>query len=217
MESKIEEALDGGDMPPLGRYRLDLLTETWSWSREVYAMHGFEPGEVVPTTGLMISHKHPDDVGNIDGTLRRSAESGEAFSSVHRIVDARGETRTLVITGQGHREEGTGQVTLLSGYFIDVTGSHRAAAAREATASIRAVAERRAVIDQARGMLMMVYAVDADTAFQLLRRLSNDANVPVRDIARELVGFVASSVPAAAESRGLVDEFLRTLRSSGRD
>lgn len=216
MESKIEEALDGGEMPPVGRYRFDLLTETWSWSREVYAMHGFEPGEVIPTTGLMVSHKHPDDLGNVDGTLRRSAESGEAFSSVHRIVDAQGRTRTLVITGQGYREEGTGQVTMLSGYIIDVTGSHRAAAARDATASIQAATERRAVIDQARGMLMMVYSVDDDLAFQLLRRVSNDMNVPVRDIAQELVGFVESSVPEAPESRGLVDAFLRSFRSSGR-
>ncbi|MFD7025398.1 PAS and ANTAR domain-containing protein [Promicromonospora sukumoe] len=216
MESKIEEALDGGEKPPVGRYRLELLTETWSWSREVYAMHGFEPGDVVPTTGLMVSHKHPDDMGNIDGTLRRSAESGEAFSSVHRIVDARGATRTLVITGQGHRENGTGEVTVISGYIIDVTGSHRAAAARDATASIQASAERRAAIEQARGMLMMVYSVDHDMAFQLLRRVSNDANVPLRDIAQELVGFVESSVPAPPESRGLVDEFLRSFRSSGR-
>ncbi|MFI8524075.1 PAS and ANTAR domain-containing protein [Promicromonospora sukumoe] len=216
MESKIEEALDGGEMPPVGRYRLDLLTETWSWSREVYVMHGFEPGEVVPTTGLMVSHKHPDDLGNVDGALRRSAESGEAFSSVHRIVDTRGETRTLVITGQGYREEGTGEVTVLSGYIIDVTDAHRAAAARDATAAIQASAERRAAIEQARGMLMMVYSVDHDLAFQLLRRVSNDTNVPLRDIARELVGFVESSVPAAPESRGLVDEFLRSFRSSGR-
>lgn len=216
MESKIEEALDGGEMPPVGRYRLDLLTETWSWSREVYAMHGFEPGEVVPTTGLMVSHKHPDDLGNIDGTLRRSAESGEAFSSVHRIVDAQGMTRTLVITGQGYRESGTGEVTVISGYVIDVTDSHRAAAARDATASIQAATERRAAIEQARGMLMMVYSVDQDMAFQLLRRVSNDANVPLRDIAQELVGFVTSSVPGSGEGRGLVDAFLRSVRSSGR-
>ncbi len=83
-------------------------------------------------------------------------------------------------------------------------------------ASVQASAERRATIEQARGMLMMVYSVDQDMAFQLLRRVSNDANVPLRDIARELVGLVESSVPAVPESRGLFDEFLRSVRSSGR-
>ncbi|MFI2363621.1 PAS and ANTAR domain-containing protein [Promicromonospora sp. NPDC019610] len=214
MEGKIEEVLDGGDMPPVGRYLLDLVTEKWSWSDEVYKMHGFEPGEVVPTTGLMLSHKHPDDLGQTDGVLKQAAESGETFSSVHRIIDAKGATRVLVITGQGRRDASTGQVAELYGYFIDVTGSHRAAAAREATLSIKASAERRAVIDQARGMLMMVYSVDHDMAFQLLRRVSNDTNVPVRDIADAMVEFVSSSVPATAENRARVDEFLRSFSPS---
>lgn len=215
MEGKIEEVLDGGDVPPVGRYLLDLATEKWSWSDEVYVMHGFEPGEVVPTTSLMLAHKHPEDLGRTDGVLKEAAESGETFSSVHRIVDAKGNTRTLVITGQGRRDAGTGRIAELFGYFIDVTGSHKAAAAREATISIKASAERRAVIDQARGMLMMVYSVDHDMAFQLLRRVSNDTNVPVRDIADAMVQFVLSSVPATAENRTRIDEFLRSFSQSG--
>ena len=217
MEDKIEEVLDGGDMPPVGRYLLDLVTETWSWSSEVYRMHGFEPGQVVPTTALMLAHKHPDDLGQTDGLLEQAADSGRTFSSVHRILDAQGGTRTLVITGEARRDPGTGQVAELSGYFIDVTGSHRAATAREATLSIRASSERRAVIDQAKGILMMTYSLEHTMAFELLRRVSNETNVPVRDIARSLVDLASSSALITPVERSVVDEFLRSLSSVGRD
>jgi hypothetical protein len=171
-------------------------------------MHGFEPGEIVPTTPLMLSHKHPDDRARVDGVLRRAAETGQPFSSVHRILDAKGRTRTLAVTGQGRRDPGTGQVTELFGYFIDVTESHREAAARDATASIRASAERRAVIEQAKGVLMVVYGVDEEGAFEQLRHASNQTNIAVRDIAYTLVHLFSGREVTVFPTREAIDEFL---------
>jgi PAS domain-containing protein len=208
IDGTIEQALDGGGRPPVGRYRLDLATGEWAWSDEIYEMHGFEPGEIVPTTQLMLSHKHPDDRGRVDGVLRRAAATGRTFSSVHRILDARGNTRTLAVTGQGRRDPGTGRVTELFGYFLDVTESHREAAAREATVSIRASAERRAVIEQAKGVLMMVYGVDGDVSFDLLRQASNAANIAVRDIAYSLVHLFAGPDVTLVPTREAIDDFL---------
>jgi hypothetical protein len=171
-------------------------------------MHGFEPGQIVPTTPLMLSHKHPDDRARVDGLLRRAAETGQPFSSVHRIRDAQGETRTLAVTGQGRRDPATGRVTELFGYFIDVTESHREAAARDATASIQASAERRAVIEQAKGVLMVVYGIDEEAAFDLLRQASNLANIAVRDIAYSLVHLFSGPGVTAFPTREAIDEFL---------
>ncbi|WP_420807803.1 PAS and ANTAR domain-containing protein [Antribacter gilvus] len=166
-------------------------------------MHGFEPGEVVPTTKMMLSHKHPEDRARVDGVLRHAAATGEPFSSVHRIYDARGKIRTLAVTGQGRRDPGTGEVVELIGYFIDVTEAQREAAQREATASIQASAKRRAVIEQAKGVLMVVYCIDADEAFDRLRLASNAANVPVRDLADWLVQWFSrpgvTAFPAGQE------------------
>lgn len=91
-DEAVEAALAAGAKPPVGRYRLDLTTGRWVWSDEVYIMHGFQPGEIVPTTELMLSHKHPEDRARVDGVLRTAAETGEPFSSVHRIYDARGRS-----------------------------------------------------------------------------------------------------------------------------
>src|SRR5690606_16902586 len=57
----IEMALARGADQQIGQYRLDLTTGVWWWSPETYRLHGFEPGEVVPTTALVLAHKHPED------------------------------------------------------------------------------------------------------------------------------------------------------------
>ncbi|MGI5191575.1 PAS and ANTAR domain-containing protein [Promicromonospora sp. CA-289599] len=206
--SDIEEALVSGVRPPVGRYRLDLATGEWAWSDEVYVMYGFEAGEVVPTTPLMLSHKHPDDRNRVDGMLQRAAETGEPFSSVHRIVDAAGRTRTLAVTGQGRRDPATGRTTELFGYFIDVTKAQREAAAREASASIQASSERRAVIEQAKGVLMVVHGIEEDEAIDRLREASNQSNVPLRDIAYSLVQLFSGPDVTEFPTSEVIDNFL---------
>lgn len=58
--------------------------------------------------------------------------------------------------------------------------------ARQSSATDRAL-QTRTTIGQAEGILMERFAIDADAAFSVLRRYSQDLNVPVRDIARQLV------------------------------
>lgn len=191
-EETLEAALAPGHQVPLGRYRLDLTTGTWAWSDEVFAMHGFSPGEVVPTTELVLAHKHPRDRERVDHVLRKAATTGMPFSSVHRIVDAHGRTRTLAVTGQAKRDPGSGTITELYGYFIDVTEPSREHAQREATVSIRAAAEYRASIEQAKGVIMVAFGLDAEEAFERLRTASNRLNVPVRNLGAWLVQWFSS-------------------------
>jgi hypothetical protein len=46
--------------------------------------------------------------------------------------------------------------------------------------------EDRAVIEQTKGMLMFMYAIDADEAFELLRQQSQDHNIKLRLIAEQI-------------------------------
>jgi GAF domain-containing protein len=48
--------------------------------------------------------------------------------------------------------------------------------------------ESRAVIEQAKGVLMASHKVDADGAFELLRQRSQHSNRKLRDVARDVVG-----------------------------
>ncbi|PJI90959.1 PAS and ANTAR domain-containing protein [Luteimicrobium subarcticum] len=189
----VVSSLAAGQAQAVGRYRVDLATGQWWWSDEIYAMHGFERGDVAPSTALMLAHKHPDDRERVDRTWQEAARTGLPFSSVHRVIGGDGETRVLGVVGQGRRAQ-DGQVTELVGYFIDLTDSHRRAGMREAAASIRTAAESRAAIEQAKGVIITVLDLDEDEAFALLRDASNRSNVPVRTLATGVLDFVRSQV-----------------------
>lgn len=53
--------------------------------------------------------------------------------------------------------------------------------------------QSRALIDQARGILMAEHRCDAEEAFQILRRTSQASNRKMRDLAREIVERTAAS------------------------
>jgi PAS domain S-box-containing protein len=194
-DAEIEHALARGAGQQIGRYRLDLATGVWWWSSETFLMHGFAPGDVVPTTALVLAHKHPDDRDRVRQVLEQARRTGEPFSSLHRIMDARGRERSLVVVGQGRRRADTGHVVELLGYFIDVTQTVRAEAAARAERDIAAAAHSRGPIDQAKGMVALACAVDPEEAFRRLRRVSNDRNVPLRELAEQVVGTATSGAP----------------------
>ena len=55
------------------------------------------------------------------------------------------------------------------------------------TELLRRILERRVVIEQAKGMLMFVYGIDADEAFDVLRHQSQDHNVKLHDVAEQVI------------------------------
>jgi GAF domain-containing protein len=65
---------------------------------------------------------------------------------------------------------------------------------------MKAAMASRAVIEQAKGIIMAQNRCDADAAFEVLRRASMGRNVKLRDLARELVVAVAGS-PAGTAGR----------------
>ena len=195
----IEWALARGAGQQIGQYRLALSTGTWWWSPETYRLHGFEPGEVVPTTALILAHKHPDDRDRVRLVLDEARRTGEAFSSVHRIMDARGRERSLVVVGQGRRDRDTGVVVDLVGYFVDVSQAVHAHAQARSARDIAAAALARGTIEQAKGMVAMACGLDPDEAFEWMRQASNHRNVRLRDLARLVVDLGSRGGPDALQ------------------
>src|SRR4051812_26089521 len=94
---------------PVARFRFDAVDDTWWWSPAMYTLHGFSPGEVVPTTALLISHKHADDRARTESLLRAVLHTGEPFCSRHRIIDAPGTVRLVPTLAEGpDGESGSG-------------------------------------------------------------------------------------------------------------
>jgi len=188
---------------PVGGFTADLLTGRSRWSDRVVEMHGFVPGEIVPSIDLMLSHVHPEDRERVAGLLATGQAHGGEIGSMHRIVDALGRPRVLSLAGRV-RESSTSPCELV-GYMLDITEPQRQTADRAATAAIAAAAASRATIEQAKGILMALRAMDDDEAFAALRRRSNDTNVPLRDVA----GTLVERARTADEPAAVVDEFAR--------
>lgn len=62
------------------------------------------------------------------------------------------------------------------------------------TAALTEITENRAVIEQVKGMLMLIYRVDADAAFELLRWRSQESNVKLRALAERVLHDYAELV-----------------------
>lgn len=178
-------------------------TQLWRWSDEVYRIYGFSPGEVVPTTELLMAHKHPDDIARTQRALEAALRTGDPFSCRHRVVDARGAIRTVVAVGRGVVVDG--KVVQLHGYLVDVTASLRQDIKAEADAAVRAATEHRSVIDQAKGALMLALGVDEEVAFALLAARSQAVNVKLRAVASALVEDIAEGRLDSATAEAMTD------------
>ncbi len=82
--------------------------------------------------------------------------------------------------------------------LCDTTTRSRAATASAGAANLRCALTSRAVIDQAKGILMARLGVDAEGAFARLVTVSNRLNVKVRALAQLVVDGHADHLLAAA-------------------
>jgi AmiR/NasT family two-component response regulator len=81
-------------------------------------------------------------------------------------------------------------VTRFAGYaVVPVSNMYLYETAVERAEHLQAALDSRAVIDQAKGILMERFKLTADQAFQALARISMETNTKVRDVA---VRFVES-------------------------
>jgi GAF domain-containing protein len=86
------------------------------------------------------------------------------------------------------------------GAVVDIDG------AREVAAQMEQAMASRAVIEQAKGVLMGRHALDEKEAFDVLRRQSQNRNVKLRTLAAEVVSEVVSGVGGGV-SGGIEQQF----------
>lgn len=193
--------LSGGHTHDIGRFQFFIADQRWVWSDEVARMHGYRPGQVQPTTELLLSHKHPDDRAKVADILQR-VQSGGLFSSRHRIVDVRGQTHWMVVVSD-HLTDSSGKVIGTQGYYIDTTAGLQS----DLTAAMGRVVESRATIEQAKGILMIAYDIDENRAFEILKWRSQATKQKLKDVAAQLVSSLRRA-GLSAESTSTIDQLL---------
>ncbi len=203
----VEQALAGGTPQRLGWFRFYFEDQRWEWSDELQRMHGYQPGTVTPTTELVLSHKHPEDRQRAAATIEDMVEHRRAFSTRHRIIDTAGAVHHVVVVGDELCDD-NGEVIGTQGFYVDVTTESQTE--ELITARVAAIAERRGAIDLTKGMLMAVYGIDEQAAFNVLRSLSQVHNIKVASLAQQIAADFASLGETNVVARGRFDRLLLT-------
>lgn len=209
-QKSVEHVLAGGDMQRVGWFRFYFADERWEWSPQVQSMHGYEPGTVEPTTDLVLSHKHPDDYGQVAATLEEIKRTAGAFSTRHRIIDTHGETHHVVVVGDKIFDD-AGDVVGTHGFYVDVTPAMAERQNKMVTAAVAEIAEARGLIEQAKGMLMLIDRINAESAFELLKWRSQETNTKLRLLAEQIVkDFLELTYEEELPPRSTYDRLLLT-------
>jgi aryl carrier-like protein len=204
----VEQALAGAPQR-VGWFRFYFQEQRWEWSEQVQRMHGYEPGTVIPTTELVLAHKHPDDRHQVAKTIDDMLRTHRAFSTRHRILDTSGAVHHVVVVGD-QLTDPQDVVIGTHGYYVDITPTSDRTRDDVITAKVAEITEHRAVIEQAKGMLMLVYGLDAVAAFDLLRWRSQESNVKLRRLAQQVVEDFCAVRDKAIGSRSAFDHMLLT-------
>ncbi|MFI6040342.1 PAS and ANTAR domain-containing protein [Nocardia sp. NPDC051321] len=210
------EQVIGGTPQRVGSFEYRFADQRWEWSSEVAEIHGYRPGTVEPTTELLLAHRHPEDSELVAAAIAAAVENGQPFSSRHRIVDAAGGVRHIMVVGD-HMYDEAGEIIGTSGYFVDITATVVSDRRDALTDSLPEVMAARAAIEQAKGMLMLAYGIDAEQAFNVLRWRSQETNTKLRLLTEQFVHDVAGLGAGPTALRTGIDHILLTAHQRVRD
>jgi hypothetical protein len=206
---EVEQAFAGAPQR-VGWFRFYFEDQRWEWSEQVQRMHGYEPGTVTPTTELVLAHKHPEDRHEVAKTIDEILVARRAFSTRHRILDTRGVVHQVVVVGDLLTDRQDVAIGT-HGYYVDITPSSDRVREDLISERVAEITEHRAVIEQAKGMLMLIYGLDDDAAFDLLRWRSQSSNVKLRRLAEKIVEDFRTVRDDGITSRSAFDHALLTV------
>ncbi|MFF2555259.1 PAS and ANTAR domain-containing protein [Nocardia sp. NPDC058058] len=204
--AEVESVIGAGTPQPIGSFRFWFTEQRWEWSDEVAAMHGYAPGEVEPTTELLLAHKHPEDRDRVAGAITNMIENGEPFSSRHRIIDTGGFEHEVIAVADLMADD-QGSIVGTLGYYIEITDIVQ----ENPEEALPELYEGRETIEQAKGALMLIYGLTPDQAFRLLRWRSQETNVKLRALATRLVAELRPLTNEIPQFRTRFDHRLLTL------
>ena len=171
---------------PSGTFELDVASGNMQWSDGLYGIHGLGKGEVVPTFELLMAHKHPSDRDRVRELWADLLAGGGQGALLHRVIDVKGRERR-VFSGIQAEADASGRVPRAHGFMVDITQSLRLESQNAASEAIEGVYAHKAVIEQAKGIVMAMLGVDAEAAFQALADQSQHTNAKLHVVADDLV------------------------------
>lgn len=203
------ESRDVADATMVGRFEYSSISRRWRWDETAALLHGGPGRSRSVTTDQLLELVHAEDRERIADVLGDETAAGLRLG--YRVPAPDGTVRSLlVVADEVSRHEGGFQA---AGVAVDITAELREAGERAGRAAVAAVLEGRGAIEQAKGVLMLVYSLSEDQAFALLRWWSRNHNLRVRLLAERLMATVRSGEDSDAELRVRMDRRLHDLTS----
>lgn len=168
-----------------GTFYLEVATGRCEWSEEMFEIHGYSPGEVVPTLDLLLAHKHPQDREPIRRIVADLCLQGGQQAIFHRLIDSSGREHRVLTAAEASGE--AGNVTALHGFTVDLSRTVESENRHAADEAIRGAYASREVIEQAKGIIMALRGGTPDQAFSILSGRSQNSNVKLATVAAHLV------------------------------
>ncbi len=193
----------------VGAFRYFRADDRWEWSDAVAQMHGYEPQTAQPTTALVLSHKHPEDAAEVTLLIEAMSGHGQPFSSRHRIIDCAGRTRRVLVVGEQLRDD-AGEVIGSEGFYVDLSDLDDEPSL---DAAISRFTAHRSQIEQAKGILMAIYGIPAEHAFDILVWRSQETNTKLRTLVQQLIDDFTGQLEIPAPVRERADHLLLTAHT----
>ncbi|MFC8525778.1 ANTAR domain-containing protein [Nocardia sp. NPDC057227] len=187
-----------------GRFSYRRDTRTVRWSAPAAPPLGL-PAEIEQMAeNAAIARVHPDD----QGLLTQVLTAPERRCLRLRVLGAKRAVRTLIVISEPAPDG-------VDGCYIDLTAALRADGMAVVDESVTRFLADRAVVEQAVGMLLLVYAIPADRAREILAWRATETGRPVEELAARLCAAVSGRSPAPPALRSRFDDLLLTVRDAG--
>lgn len=201
-----------------GTFVLDGATQALQWSDEIYSIHGYHRGDVVPTLALALAHKHPDDLPRIKAINGELFAHGGHVAIYHRLIDARSREHRVLTAGEALLDD-EGSLLSVTGVMLDLTSTIRTETELAARDAVRGALGTRVTIAKAEGILMGRLGISSTEAFRLLTTFSNNRNIKLSGVACGLVTLADD--PAEGSAVGsFIEELIaadpQSQRTSGK-
>jgi PAS domain S-box-containing protein len=90
----------------IGSWVFDPVTGFEHWSRELFQIHGFDPGKAPPNSEEYLAAVHPQDRASMASLMKRMVSDDLGFDVTKRIVRAGGEVRYVRCVGTAASHNG---------------------------------------------------------------------------------------------------------------
>jgi hypothetical protein len=175
---------------PTGLVEYSFADDRFHWSDGLYRIYGYERGDVVPSMEMALAHIEPEDRETVQAYWDHVSSHGGPSSIYISIRDRKDRQHKLLLTAD-YILDGSTPVGVW-GAVADITQSIHTDRHQLATEAVAASARNRDFIEQAKGILMGKTGISADRAYELMNQMSQDKNLKVHAIARDIINRATS-------------------------